>query len=102
MTKFNSIDSAMEYANLNLGKNDYEIVEIGGTKTFISSTTIPLERFRDPIEEIVDKFLSEMGMEDENERLDIAMFIGAEMSSKLIEMIEENSPYGIACSYVNY
>lgn len=102
MMRFKTVDSAKEYAMLNLKKNDWEIVDIDGRKTFLCDTSIPLERFRDPIEETVDKFLQMMGMEDENERLDIAMYIGAEMSSKLIEMIEDNSPYGIESAYMEF
>ena len=103
MKKFRTTDSAKEYAELNFGKNECEVVEIDGKETWLSSTCIPLEtRFRDPIEESVRSFLKEMGMADENEMDDISMFIGAELSSHLISMIEANSPYKILCAYQNY
>ena len=102
MMKFKTVESAKEYAMLNLKKNDWEIVDIDGKKTFLCDTSIPLERFRDPIEKTVDDFLQMMGMEDEKERLDIAMFIGAKLSSDLIEMIEDNSPYGIESAFMDF
>lgn len=102
MQRFRTIESAKEYAELNLGKNGSDIVDVNGKKVWICATSIPLERFRTPIETIVEEFLEEMGMEKEMDRLDIANFIGAEMSSKLIEMIEENSPYGIESSFMEF
>lgn len=103
MMKFKTVESAKEYAMLNLKKNDWEIVDIDGKKTFLCDTSIPLERFfRDSIEKTVDNFLKLMGMEDENERCDISFFIGAEMSTKLIEMIEDNSPFGIESAFMDF
>lgn len=98
---FRTTEAAMEYAE-NLGKNDYDIVEIDGKKTFICSTSLPLERFRSPIETIVENFLKEMGMDDENEIYDISNYIGAEMSSQLMTMIENHTPYGIESAMMNF
>lgn len=101
--KFESLEAAKEYAELNLGKYQWEIVDINGKKTWLSATSIPLEeRFRDPIEQVVENFLKEMGMENENDRLDIAMFIGAEMCNQLLDMIEKHSPYGIESAFQEF
>jgi hypothetical protein len=103
MQKFETVEAAKEYATSEIGKKGCDIVEINGKKTWISSTSIPLEaRFREPIEMAVDHFLAEMGMEDNSDKDDIVAFIGAEISTKLIEMIEKESPYGIECAYTNF
>ena len=91
MLNFENADKAKEFALENGHKY--------GRKTWISTTSLPLEeRFRTPIEDAVRSFFEEMGYEDD----DALCFIGAEVSTALINKIREVTPLGIECAYANF
>lgn len=99
MRKFKTEKEALKYAEKAIHKNGSEIVEIASRKTWLSATSIPLEkRFREPIETAVQNFFNEMDINDE----DTVLYIGAQVSEILIKKIEENSPLKISCAYQNY
>ena len=99
MLEFNNADEAKEFALENGHKYGSDVVMIDGKKTWISTTSLPLEeRFRTPIEEAVRSFFEEMGYNDD----DALCFIGAEVSTALINKIREVTPLGIECAYANF
>lgn len=105
MEKFNSKKEALEYAAENIGKNESRVVTVDGHPALLSSTSLPIERrFREPIEDAVREFFKEVGLlKDGNTDVeDIVLFIGAEMSSQLIDFIEKESSARILSSYCNF
>lgn len=103
--KFSSRKAALDYAR-NLKKNECEIVEVTedgeSFPAFLSSTSIPLEnRLRNPIEEATREFLIELGFNEGNAE-ELAMEIGAELSSDLVKKIEERAHAKILCRYDDY
>lgn len=104
LKSFSTDEEAIDYAEKSIGKYNAEIVLVGGKKTLLSATGLPLEdRFRTPIEQAVLNFLKEMGMdEDDNDALDIMNYIGAQMQETLEDLIEKNSEFRILSAYQGY
>lgn len=101
--KFKTTESAIEYAENNIGKYDCIIAEIEEKPAILSATSLPLEEmFRDPIEEIVRSLLTELEYGNEDDIEDIALYIGAEISGKLMDMIEEEANVIIASAYQEF
>lgn len=99
---FTSDEEAKTYACENLRKNDSLVAYVSGTPAFISSTCLPLERrLREPIETAVADFLEELGIAEED-REQISVDIGADISSSLIREIEKQANVKILCSYLSY
>lgn len=99
MLEFKTADEAKEFALENGHKYGSDVVLIDGKKTWVSTTSLPLEeRFRTPIENALRDFFKEMGYDDD----DSLRFIGAEVSAVLIDKIKEVTPLGIECAYANF
>ena len=92
---------ALEYAAENIGKNESRVVTVDGHPTLLSSTSLPIERrFREPIEDAVREFFKEVGLlkDGDTDIEDTVMFIGAEMSSQLIDFMEKESSVRVLSS----
>ena len=100
MIKFKTKDAAIEYAENNIGKYDYEIVLVDGKYTMLSSTCLPIEEtIRGGIESVIDKLLREhirwdgkIDRSDENYLDDAVCYIGNKATETIIEELEK---YGI-------
>lgn len=100
MKQFKSVSEAQKYAANSINKYSREIATVKGKPSFLCSTGIPLEdRLRDPIEAAVEKFLDELGVSDSE---DLAVDIGAEVCSTLIDVIEKRANVNIICSWLDY
>ena len=100
MNTFSSISEAREYAATSIHKNSGEIATVMGMPSFLCSTGIPLERrLREPIEIAVEEFLNELGVDDSE---DLAVDIGAEVCSTLIDVIEKRADVNIICAWLDY
>ncbi len=100
MNTFSSISETREYAATNIHKNSSEIATVMGMPSFLCSTGIPLERrLREPIEIAVEEFLNELGVDDSE---DLAVDIGAEVCSTLIDVIEKRADVNIICAWLDY
>lgn len=100
MKTFSSISEAREYAATNIHKNSGEIATVMGMPSFLCSTGIPLERrLREPIEIAVKDFLDELGINDSE---DISMEIGAEVCSRLVDMIQDRANVNIISAWLDY
>ena len=84
---FNSYPEAVNYSS-KLGKYESELVRVNNKNVYLSSTSIPIEeRFRNPVEEMVSNFLTELGIIDQREIDDISMFIGAKICNEITDEI---------------
>ncbi len=102
MKTFQNKDAALDYAK-SLGKNDSEVAIVDGDKTFLTSTSLPIEsRFREPINELINDFLKEIGFTDENEIDDLSLDISGQVSEKLLEMLDSQAKVKILSPYLNY
>ncbi len=105
MLKFKTEEAAMEYAENNIGKYDCEVVTVDGHPALLSATSLPEEaRFRSPIEEALISFFKEVGFNGNNDvdAETIAIDIGAEISSNLIDAIEKYTPVKILSPHVEF
>lgn len=104
MKEFKTEEAAIEYAEEEIGKYDYEIVLVDGKKTFLCATGLPLEEvIRYRIEEILGDFAKLMGEDDEDMEIEDGInFIGAQMEEKMCEMIEEYLDLKILCAYQDF
>lgn len=99
---FENVEKALEYSH-RLGKNQVKIATVEGKPAFICSTLLPLERrLRQPIEDVIKDFLREVGITDEDEIEDTAMYIGADISTELMKKIEYSGGIKIVCPYDAY
>lgn len=100
MNEFKSIMDAQEYATRGISKYNSEIAMVEGKPSFLCCTGIPLEeRLRAPIENAVLDFLNELGVDDSE---DLAVDIGAEVCSTLIDVIEKRANVNIICPWLDY
>lgn len=100
MKQFKSVAEAREYAATNIHKNSSEIAEVMGMPSFLCSTGIPLERrLREPIEIAVKDFLDELGINDSE---DISAYIGAEVCSRLVDMIQDQANVNVISAWLDY
>lgn len=100
MGEFKSIMEAQQYAARGISKYNSEIAMVEGKPSFLCCTGIPLEeRLRNPIEAAVEKFLDELGVSDSE---DLAVDIGAEVCSTLIDVIEKRADVNIICPWLDY
>lgn len=104
MKKFKTEEAAIEYAEEEIGKYEYEIVSINGKKTFLCATTLPLEEvIRSRVENILTNFVKLMGEDDEDvNKLDGISFIGAQVDEKMCKMIEKYLDFKILCAYQDF
>ena len=102
MISFRTDKAALEYAEDNIGKYDYEIVKVGDELTFLCSTSFPIEEhLRDPIEAAIRDFLNDLPINDNGYKDDVIAFMGAELCGKAIEMLDLES-IKILCAYQSY
>ncbi len=108
MKNFKNRKEATEYMKT-IHKDMGEVVTINGRIAFVSSTSIPIEnRFRYPIEAIVNDFFKEVGFgkeevdKDEINKDDIINLIGAEVSEYLIKKITRYSGVIIASANLDF
>jgi len=89
--RFRTEDSALEYAEENIGKYDYEVVEVDGVKTILSATHLPGdELIRNDIESIAERLVRLAGKDpDDMDTLDEINFFGAEITSYILERLQE-------------
>ena len=102
MISFRTDEAALEYAEDNIGKYDYEIVKVNDELTFLCSTSLPIEEhIRNPIENVIREFLNSLPINDNGYKDDVIAFMGAELCGKTIEMLDLES-IKILCAYQSY
>ena len=102
MISFRTDKAALEYAEDNLGKYEYEIVKVNGELTYLCATTLPIEEaLRDPIETAIEKFLDNMQIKDSIYKMDVIAFMGAELCGKAMDMLDKES-IKILCAHQCY
>ena len=100
MMRFKTEAEAIEYAQENIGKYDYEIAEVDGKQAFLSSTGLPIEEFlRNRIEPMVEEFLKEFDIKDLD---DTVAFLGAELEGMVIDKIERETGIRILSARMCY
>ena len=102
MISFRTDKAALEYAEDNLGKYEYEIVKVDDKLTYLCSTTLPIEEaLRDPIEEAIREFLDNLPINDNGYKDDVIAFMGAELCGKAMDMLDKES-IKILCAHQCY
>jgi len=102
MISFRTDKAALEYAEDNLGKYEYEIVKVDDKLTYLCATTLPIEEaLRDPIEDAIREFLEKLPISDNGYKDDVIAFMGAELCGKTIDMLNEES-INILCAHQSY
>jgi len=101
MRDFETREEAIRYIDENFSKTEWEVANVNGKRSFLCATAIPLEEFlRNDIEVMVTEFLSTMGIEDDGN--EIAIEIGADVSSIVEERLINLANIDVICNYENY
>lgn len=101
MKDFETRAEAVRYIDENFSKAEWEVAIVEGKKAFLCATAIPLEEFlRNDIEAMVTEFLTTMGIEDGIE--DMAIEIGADVSSIIEERLIGMANIDVICNYEDY
>ena len=101
MRDFETREEAIRYIDENFSKTEWEVANVNGKRSFLCATAIPLEQFlRNDIEAMVTEFLSTMGIEDDGN--EIAIEIGADVSSIVEERLINLANIDVICNYEDY
>lgn len=102
MREFANKNDALRYVKKNLSKKQYEVALVNGKKAFLCATSIPLEEFlRNQIETMITEFLDVMEI-DTSEASDIAIDVGADVSSIIEDKLINIANIDVVCAYENY
>ena len=104
MKEFKTKKEALEYAK-GLGKCDSMFVKIGENITYLTNTSIPIEkRFRNPVEDAIRLFLKEADKYSVKikDTEDATSSIGAEVSELIQKKVTERTGIDILCANTSY
>lgn len=102
MRSFANKNDALAYIKQNLSKKQYEVALVNGKRTFLCSTSIPLEEFlRTDIETMVIDFLELMCV-DTSKAEEVAIEIGADVSSLIEDKLIDMADIDVICAYETY
>lgn len=77
---FDSEAEALKYASDNIGKYDYEVVNIAGNTTILANSSTPQEfLINEPVQDVVEEIFKRLGIED----WDTIKTIGKEVSEQM-------------------
>lgn len=102
LKKFSSKKKALEYAEEEIGKYDYEVVNIRGTKTILCSTGLPInELIRDRVEELFSDLVELVGNNPETHD-DGILFLGAQTTDFIMKNLKKNLDIDVLSAFQDY
>ena len=104
---FSTDKEAIEYAEENLGKKEYQYVKVNGKITLLTATSYPLEeKFAEPLYDVVNNVVSnllhEAGVDADNLIDDITVDVQSEVRDALIKSAEKFTDIQILSAYLSY